>query len=180
MIQPDDRGSPSNTTAAVLAAYRGLRTAKDAQHHLGSLPDFRIAGLETIQPVGSACCAPQCWLQTFNPDCGWLRFQSQVVSFRSAGTSSWPSGQRLLYGEVAAGAAKSASIRPDGRGGLRVFRYEETGGDDYLVERVNLIASDKGLGNLNYDIYWEIGKQGARPVIARFVGFDVKQPGGAT
>jgi len=108
----------------------------------------------------------------FAPEQGWLCFQSKVDYFREPAKMSF-SGI-LLYGEVVKKATnQSLHIREEGQNGWILTYFEETEGDNYLVENTVLLGEKELAPNkLGYRVYWQHDeKQGYRQLAARFNGF---------
>ncbi len=111
-------------------------------------------------------------IKEFAPEQGWLCFQSKVHYFREPDKMSF-SGI-LLYGEVVKKATnQSLHIREEGQNAWILTYFEETEGDNYLLENTVLLG-EKELApkKLGYRLYWQYDeKQGYRQLAARFNGF---------
>ncbi|HIE02315.1 MAG TPA: hypothetical protein EYP59_18875 [Thiotrichaceae bacterium] len=111
-------------------------------------------------------------IKEFAPEQGWLCFQSKVDYFRELAKMSF-SGI-LLYGEVVKKATnQSLHIREEGQNGWILTYFEETKGEQYLVENT-VFCGEKELApnKLRYRVYWQHDeKQGYRQLGARFNGF---------
>lgn len=110
-------------------------------------------------------------VENFNPEQGWLCFQSKVEYFRKGKTM--PYSGILLYGEVINAQGQSLHIREDGQGGWILTSFEETEDNNYLVEDTEFLG-EKELApkKLRYRVYWKYDERhGYRQVAARFNGF---------
>lgn len=123
-------------------------------------------------------------LQEFDPEQGWLCFQSKLTRFFQ--DEPLPDAGVILYGEVKGKDGRSLHIQQDGEGGwILSYYHEHKNGDRHLTEDMTLIAeaypSDppNTRYDLNYRVYWggtdykqeEDDGQGWRQIAAAFTGF---------
>jgi len=148
-------------------------------------PRFDICSLN-IDP--ESCAAPEAVreaLQDFDPEEGWLCFQSALKRFLKG--ELLPDAGVILYGEVKGKDGRSLHIQQDGEGGwVLTYYHEQSGGDTHLAEDVFLIAEaypddpKNTRYDLKYRVYWgdsDYGKkdddgQGWRQIAAAFFGFE--------
>lgn len=108
-------------------------------------------------------------LKDFQPQEGWLCFQSTVTHFKNG---KLPDEGIILYGEVKAADNKALHIQQDGNGSWRVTTYQQQAGKSHLVESTQLLGEFEEIGNLRYRVYWaNDGEQGYRQICAAFNGF---------
>lgn len=136
-------------------------------------------------------------VKNFAPEQGWLCFQSNVEYFCQQDFcehKSLPDSGLLLYGEVVNAQGQSLHIREDGEGGWILTEFEETEGDDFLVEERTFLGEKQlflkkteeqqflgekqlflektDVPKLLYRVYWQYDeKHGYRQFSACFKGF---------
>jgi len=116
-------------------------------------------------------------LKDFQPQQGWLCFQSAVVPFKK--DEELPDKGTILYGEVKGKNRQALHIQQNGNGGwlLTTFQeqdttFQEPDADTHLVEYTQLLSEFDDLGHLHYRVFWQQdGEQGYRPICAAFNGF---------
>lgn len=124
-------------------------------------------------------------LRRFEPEKGWLTFQSEVHKFTSA-----PDLGRgfVLYGEMIDDTGRSLHIAEDGVKGWKTTIFEEhaeqgeaPGATPCLAESISLIGQgahsggldSRAVDSLGYTRYWRHDPEhGYLPWVARFTGFE--------
>jgi hypothetical protein len=152
------------------------------------LPKFAIKGLSNLPQKLELCelklteqSIPytqleqvQAEITKFEPEQGWLCFQSDVEYFCKGEAIPTSSGI-LLYGEVSKSESEeSLHIREDGQSGWILTHFIETEGDRYLKEKQLFLGEGKNLTpeKLHYHVYWQYNKEhGYHQYAARFVEF---------
>lgn len=119
--------------------------------------------VDTAQAVDDAMAA-------FNPQQGWLQYQSAVVTLAEQQSQQPVRAGRLLSAELVSGA-RSLHVQWHGPG-WRVTEYEDGAGDTVAVDHCQLLATNPALGKLEYVRYWQLdAHHGLVPFCTRFVGF---------
>ncbi|HEC85127.1 MAG: hypothetical protein DRR08_08405 [Candidatus Parabeggiatoa sp. nov. 2] len=108
-------------------------------------------------------------LKDFQPQEGWLCFQSTVTHFING---ELPDEGTILYGEVKGTNNTALHIHQQGTSGWLLTTFQEQKGNTHLVEATQLLGEFEKPGNLRYRVYWQPdGEQGYRPICAAFNGF---------
>jgi hypothetical protein len=106
-------------------------------------------------------------LKDFQPQQGWLCFQSTIVPFKKG---ELPDKGTILYGEVKGKNRQALHIQQNGNGGWLLTTFQEQEGDTHLVEYTQLLGEFDDF--LHYRVFWQQdGDQGYRPICAAFNGF---------
>lgn len=157
----------------ILKQYQDLRRA---------MPDAKLPVLEavtyslmvkfetltTVEAVYNA-------LDSFNPISGWIDYQSGKQHFLNSPLEIRSDYDMLLNAEVASHGA-ALHVRYNGNGGWLVTRYDYGEGNEYIVDKIDHLASfAKGseITTLKYLRFWkeQNGLLGVNPVFACFIGF---------
>ncbi len=80
-------------------------------------------------------------LKDFQPQQGWLCFQSAVVPFKKG---ELPDKGTILYGEVKDKKHQALHIQQNGNGGWLLTTYQQQAGDTHLVEYTQLLSLANG------------------------------------
>lgn len=122
-------------------------------------------------------------LDGFNPQAGWLGYQSGNQYFNQQPLVLKNDHGLLLNAELAGAQQTSLHVRYNGRDGWIVTQYDypqsngSNGDNEYIADRVVHLASHNELGTLNYLRFWQAApaednsRLGINPVVACFTGF---------
>ncbi len=108
-------------------------------------------------------------LKNFQPEEGWLCFQSSVAFFKKG---ELPNKGTILYGEVKGKNRRALHIQQNGNGGWLLTTLQEQEGNTHMVEYTKLLGEFDDPGDLHYRVFWQAdAEQGYRPICAAFNGF---------
>lgn len=159
------------TLEDILIAYSLLK-----EEH--NLPEMEVSKMTATTKKFDGHIELQNHLSDFEPESGWLCFQSLVCDIVRGEPLRKPDTNTgvLLCGESVNEKGESLHLRQDGRGGWLATLFQPRLGMLFLADQVEFIAHGSVKGNidrrLRYKRYWAIQEgRGLRQHAACFIGY---------